>query len=233
MNDTGYLQELTGFLDLSARDECDAAAIETLCARAQTPYGPVAAVLVPSGFVEQAKRLLAGTGIKIAAQISFPDGGEDTVALETEIAKAVSDGAEEIEFVMAHKVLTEGRPGFAETQIVRIKRKCGNAMLKVVLEIGDFPNTRTIVEACDVALAAGADMLATSSGKSAKLATKDDIEAVLATIAKAVGSKGFKIGEDANSASDILNQLKLAQEICGNTSPDMQFFRANGNAILN
>ncbi|MEP0521965.1 MAG: deoxyribose-phosphate aldolase [Hyphomicrobiales bacterium] len=232
MNDIGFLQELTGFLDLSAVDECDAAAIEALCAKAQTPNGPVAAVVVPSGFVGQAKRLLAGTGIKTAAQISFPNGGEDTVALETETEIAVSDGAEEIEFVMAYKIFADGRPGFAETQIVRMKRKCGDAMLKVVLEVGEFPDTKVISDASTVALAAGADMLGTSNGQSMHVPTQDQSRAILSTIAEADVGKGFKIGERTEAAADILKQFKLAREICANTSANKQFFRANGNAVL-
>ena len=62
-------------LDLTNLDaDCDAAAIEALLARTRTPHGPVAAVCVWPAFVAQARRGLAGSGIRVATVVSFPAG---------------------------------------------------------------------------------------------------------------------------------------------------------------
>lgn len=233
MNNTELFKHLIGCVDLSAPHEgCNTASIEALCAKAQTPHGNVAAVAVRPDFVAQTKTLLAGTGIKTAATISFPDGGEDTLTLEEETTKAISDGADEIELLMAHTALSEGRPGFAETQIVRIKRCCGDAILKVILEVGELPDMDTIREASDVALAAGADILVTASGKSTEASSQSQTEAVLASIAKVDVTKGLKIGESTSSTPDLMACLKSAQQIYGNAMPNARVFRVNGNAIL-
>lgn len=233
MNDTELFKNLIGCLDLSApHDGCDRSSIEELCASAQTLHGNVAAVAVRPEFVVQTKILLAGTGIKTVATIGFPDGGEDTLALEGQTTQAILDGADEIELLIAHKALSEGRPGFAETQIVRIKRCCGDAILKVVLEVGDLPDTRTIGEASDIALAAGADILVTSSGKSGATSSSNQTEVVLASLAKVGISKGLKIGESISATSDVTASLKSAQKIYGDTMLNARVFRINGNSVL-
>lgn len=233
MNDTELFKQLIGYLDLSAPDEgCNTVSLEALCTRAQTPHGTVAAVSVPPAFVNQTKALLAGTDVKTAAKISFPDGGEDTLALEDETNKAISEGAEEIELIMAHKALCEGRPGFTETQIVRVKRCCKDAILKVVLEVDALPDMDTLQEASDVALAAGADMLVTSKGQSTDVSNPDELDTILASIAKVDVTRGLKIGESMGATSDIVAYLQTAQKTYGNTMPSPRIFRVNGNAVL-
>ncbi|MEM9430476.1 MAG: deoxyribose-phosphate aldolase, partial [Pseudomonadota bacterium] len=56
--------------DLS--DDADEAALETLCRRASTRHGPVAAVCVWPRFVSAARGHVQGTGIRIATVVNFP-----------------------------------------------------------------------------------------------------------------------------------------------------------------
>ncbi|MFX9089505.1 hypothetical protein ABTN55_20545, partial [Acinetobacter baumannii] len=84
-----------------------------------------------SRFIKDAVPLLKGTGVKIATVVNFPGGGEDTGAVERETAEAIAAGADEIDLVMPYQAFLDGRHGFAETQIVRVKRVCGATTLKV------------------------------------------------------------------------------------------------------
>ena len=64
-------------LDLtSLNDDDDAAAIDALCRRALTPWGPVAAVCVWPRFVAQARAALPAS-VAVAAVANFPAGALD------------------------------------------------------------------------------------------------------------------------------------------------------------
>jgi len=233
MSDTDLLKGLIGCLDLTnLNDDCDSAAIAALCAKAQTPHGNVAAVCIWPRFVSEAKDLLSGTGIKVVTVVNFPDGGEDTLAVEADTRHALADGADEIDLVMAYKALAEGRPGFAETQIVRIKRVCGDAVLKVILETGALQDAETIRKAADVALAAGADFLKTSTGKVATNATLEAAEILLTAIAETDKTIGFKPAGGIKTSSDAIAYFDAAKRIRGDAAPNLALFRLGASSVL-
>ena len=115
-----------GLIDLT--DLGDAATEDgarDLCRRAVTPHGAVAAVCLWPRFVATAKAALAGTGVKIATVVNFPAGGRGHSGGRGRDGKrAIADGADEIDLVMPYRAFLVGRAGFAETQIVRIRRLC-------------------------------------------------------------------------------------------------------------
>lgn len=233
MNDSELIKKLIGCLDLSAIDDAsDNSAIDAMCSRAQTPHGNVSAVAVRSQFVAQARKLLANSDVKVAVAINFPDGGEDTLALEQEAAKAIADGADEIELLMAHKALSEGRPGFAETQIVRIKRVCGEKPLKVILEMGSLNNTDIIREAAEVALAAGADILVSASDISDANTNAAQLENMLSVVTEQNETKGIKFGGNLASTAQALSLFENAKNIYGDKALDANHFRLSGNDVL-
>lgn len=233
MSDTGLLKGLIRCLDLTnLNDDCDSVALAALCKKAQTPHGNVAAVCVWPRFVGEARKLLAGTGIRIAAVVNFPQGGEDTPAVEAETRQALGEGADEIDLVMAYEALAEGRPGFAETQIVRIKRICGPKVLKVILETGELQEPELIRTAAEVALAAGADFLKTSTGKVAVNATLEAAEILLSVIADIDASKGFKPAGGIRTAADAVAYFEVAQRVRGDKVPDPDRFRLGASSVL-
>lgn len=233
MSNIDLLTGLIGCLDLTnLNDDCDSAAIAALCAKAQSPHGNVAAVCIWPRFVAQAKGLLAGTGIKIVTVVNFPDGGEDTLAVEAATRQALDDGADEIDTVLPYKALAEGRPGFAETQIVRIKRICGDKVLKVILETGELPDAETIRRAADVALAAGADFLKTSTGKVSTNATLEAAEILLSAIADTDKSVGFKPAGGIKTSSDAIAYFDVAKRIRGDAAPNPALFRIGASSVL-
>lgn len=236
MSETEILHGLIGCLDLTNLEEnCDSAAITALCEKARTPQGNVAAVCIQPRFVAEAKALLAGTGIKIASVVNFPDGGEDTCALEAETQQALADGADEIELVIPCKVLAEGRPGFVETQIVRIKRICGDRVLKAVLETGALPDSDTIAKAADIALGAGADFLKTSSATVASSNPPNRADILLTAIAEHAeqnGAVGFEAAGEIQTPDDAVACFQTARRIRGDATPNPDHFRIGAGDLL-
>ena len=95
-------------LDLtSLNDGDDAAAIATLCARAQGPAGPPAALCVWPRFVAQAKAALP-RGIRVAAVANFPAGGSDVARAVADAQAIVAAGGDEVDLVLPWRALQAG-----------------------------------------------------------------------------------------------------------------------------
>jgi deoxyribose-phosphate aldolase len=213
-------------------DTCDVADIEALCRAAVTPHGSVAAVCLYPRFVADAVRFLSGTTVRIATVVNFPGGGEDTVAVERETFAAVEAGANEIDLVMPYTAFMAGRSGFAETQIVRVKRACGAARLKVILETGRLMLPETIRAASDLAIAAGADFIKTSTGKVEINATPSAARIMLAAIRTSGRAVGFKAAGGVRTTTDAADYLTLADDIMGPGWVSPETFRFGASGLL-
>ena len=214
-------------------DAATEAGARDLCARAVTPHGAVAAVCLWPRFVAVAKAALAGTGVRIATVVNFPAGGEDTRAVEAETAQAIAAGADEIDLVMPYRAFLAGRPGFAETQIGRVKRICeGRALLKVILETGEIAVPAEIRAAADLALAAGADFVKTSTGKVAVNATEQASELLLEAVRACGRPAGFKAAGGIRSVADASVHLAAADRIMGPGWASPATFRLGASSLL-
>lgn len=231
---TDRAKRALALLDLTdLNDGTTEADIDTLCEKANGPHGRVAAVCIWPGFVGQAKEKLSGTGVKIATVVNFPDGGEDTLSVEAETAAALDEGADEIDLVMPWKALREGRPGFAETQIVRVRRVIGDrGLLKVILETGELEKAETIRLASEVAIAAGADFIKTSTGKVPVNATLEAAEIMLTVISESGKDVGFKAAGGIRTGEDAAAYLGLADRIMGEDWAKPETFRFGASSLL-
>ena len=222
---------LVDLTDLS--DEASEAGARALCARAVTTKGAVAAVCLWPRFVGVAKVALAGTGVKIATVVNFPHGGEDTRAVEAETARAIADGADEIDLVMPYRAFLAGRPGFAETQILRVKRICaGRAVLKVILETGEIGDPVLICGAAELAVGAGADFLKTSTGKVAVNATLEAAKILLETAKSAPRPVGVKVAGGIRTVAEAASHLDLADTVMGAEWASPATFRFGASGLL-
>lgn len=213
-------------------DDCTPADIEALCRKAVTPHGHVAAICIYPRFIRQAVPLLKGTGVKIATVVNFPGGGEDTGAVERETADAIAAGADEIDLVMPYQAFLAGRHGFAETQIVRVKRVCGTTTLKVILETGRLMLPEAIRGASDLAIAAGADFVKTSTGKVEINATPHAARIMLAAIKTSGKPVGFKAAGGVRTTAEAGDYLALADEIMGTGWVSPATFRFGASGLL-
>ncbi|MCV0424464.1 MAG: deoxyribose-phosphate aldolase [Roseibium sp.] len=228
-----------GLVDLTnLNDDCTAEDITRLTGRTVTDHGSVAAVCVWPRFVAQAVKELTGTGVKVATVVNFPAGGEDTEAVVAETRQAIADGADEIDLVMPYKAFVEGRKGFAEEQIIRIKAIIpAPAILKVILETGEIKDPLLIHAASNVAIAAGADFIKTSTGKVAVNATLDAAEIMLTAIEEARREDaerviGFKPAGGIKTTEDAASYLALADRIMGHNWVSASTFRFGASGLL-
>lgn len=219
-------------LDLTdLAEEATEAGARLLATRAVTPHGAVAAVCLWPRFVGVARAALAGSGVRVATVVNFPTGGEDTRAVEAETTRALRDGADEIDLVMPYRAFLSGRPGFAETQILRVKRACGDAaLLKVILETGEIGDPAVVRAAADLAVGAGADFLKTSTGKVAVNATPEAAKVLLEAAKAAPRPVGVKVAGGIRSVADAAGHLALCDEVMGPgwASPATYRFGASG-----
>ena len=222
-------------LDLTSLNDDDTeAVVEDLCARAQTAFGPVAAVCIWPRFVARAAGLLQGTGIKVAAVANFPAGGNDMALALQDTQQIVSDGGDEVDLVMPYAQWLAGDRDLAKEMIVSCKRACGDkARLKVILETGRLGDRQHIYDASRDAIEAGADMIKTSTGKIAVSATLKAAEAMLIAIHESGRDVGFKAAGGIRDTAAAGEYLALADRIMGPDWVDPWHFRFGASGILN
>ncbi len=227
-------ERILRLIDLtSLNDDDDAAAIERLCADAVTPHGPVAAVCLYARFVPQARRLLAGTGVRIATVANFPKGGRDVGKAAAETEAAVAAGADEVDVVLPFEAWLAGERAQARDLIAACKTACGaRARLKVILETAALGPPAKVTEATRDAIAAGADFIKTSTGKRQGGATLEAAEAILKEIRVAGGRVGFKASGGIRRVAEAAAYLALAEDILGSDWPVPERFRFGASSLL-
>lgn len=219
-------------LDLTnLNDDCSEADIEALCARANGVYGKTAAVCIWPRFVAQAKNLLEGTGIRVATVVNFPVGGTDTNAVVEETKAALASGADEVDLVFPYAAFLAGDHETASGQIKAIKALIKPpCLLKVILETGKLIHEPLIKNASNLAIAAGADFIKTSTGKVSVNATPQTARIMLRAIKVSGKPVGFKPAGGMKTTEDTGEYLALADEILGSdwASPATLRFGASG-----
>jgi deoxyribose-phosphate aldolase len=221
-------------VDLTSLEDSDTPGkIAQLCSDALTPLGPVAAICVYPRFVAQAKAALAGTGVRIATVIDFPkgEGSPETVLRETEAA--LKDGAEEIDVVFPYgRFLANGSPP-ASKNVKAVREVGGYAVrVKVILEVGAFPDYELLTRASQVAIESGADFLKTSTGKSATGATLEAAAIMLTVIAESGLPVGFKASGGVREVPHAAGYLALAESILGEGWATPDNFRIGASSLL-
>ncbi|MYZ48689.1 deoxyribose-phosphate aldolase [Propylenella binzhouense] len=216
--------------DLS--DGCTPEDVERLCERALTAHGPVAAVCIWPRFVAQAVARLGGSPVRVAAVANFPAGGEDIDAAAAEAEAAVAAGADEIDMVMAWRLVAT-RPEHAEAEIVRVCEAIGDdVVLKVILETGELKEEKLIRRAAEIAARSGADFIKTSTGKVPVNATPEAARTMLGVIAEYSGEIGFKAAGGIRTLDDAAVYFGLATEILGPDWPAPERFRIGASGLL-
>ncbi|WP_375465863.1 deoxyribose-phosphate aldolase [uncultured Methylobacterium sp.] len=193
-------------------DACTATRIDALCRDARA--GGVAAVCVWPQFVHQAARALSGAPVRIATVINFPAGGEDAERAAADTRAALRDGAHELDLVLPYRALLRGDAATAVDLVEAVRAACPNACLKVILETGTLATAEAIAAAGRLALAAGADFLKTSTGKSPVSATPEAAGALLGVI-RTAGRGGLKVSGGLRTLADAAAYLAIADRVMG------------------
>lgn len=162
-------------------------------------------VCVNGCYVADAKHLLQGTDVKVAAVVGFPLGAMTTAAKVFEAKDAVENGASEIDMVINVAKLKDGEFEFVENEIRQIKEAIGDNVLKVIIETCYLTDEEK-VKACELSLAAKADFVKTSTGFGTGGATYEDVKLMKSVVgdnAKVKASGGVRDKETAQKYVDL------------------------------
>ncbi|RYE89463.1 MAG: deoxyribose-phosphate aldolase [Myxococcales bacterium] len=218
--------------------------VRSLCAKARRPLdsdpsvGPVGAVCVYPNMVPIAVEELAGTGVHVASvATAFPSGLSPLAVKLDDVRRAVEFGADEIDMVIDRGAMLGGQYARVYDEIARVKEACGAAHLKVILETGELGSYDVVRHASDLAMAAGADFIKTSTGKVTPAATPPVTLVMLEAIRDFYHATGRRIGMKPaggiRTAKQALHYLVLVKETLGDAWLTPDLFRFGASTLLN
>ena len=232
-------------IDLTTLEGMDTAGkVRQLCYKARhlhdaVPGLPtVAAVCVYPNFVELAKSEVAETGIKVASvATAFPSGNSSLPIKLEDVRMAVDSGADEIDMVISRGRFHHGDLQYVFDEISAVKEACRHARLKVILETGELGTFDKVRKASDIAIAAGADFIKTSTGKIKPAATMPVtlvmLEAIRDHYLKTGQMVGMKPAGGISSAKLALHYLVMVKETLGIEWLDNHWFRFGASSLAN
>jgi deoxyribose-phosphate aldolase len=232
-------------IDLTTLEGADTPGkVRALAAKARRPdptdpsCPPVAAVCVYGDRVPEAVEALSGSSVHVAAvATAFPSGRAPREVKLADTRAAVAAGADEIDMVIDRGAFLSGRYGQVFEEIVSVKRACGDAHLKVILETGELVTYDNVRRASWLAMLAGADFIKTSTGKVSPAATLPVTLVMLEACRDfriATGRQvGMKPAGGIRTAKDALKYLVMVNEITGPDWLDPDWFRFGASSLLN
>jgi deoxyribose-phosphate aldolase len=232
-------------IDLTTLEGADTPGkVRALCARALRPdpddpsLAPVAAVCVYGSLVAEAHAALEGTGVRIASVAgAFPSGQSHLEQRLDEIRRAVEDGADEVDIVLNRGALLAGRLDVVHDEVAASKDACGHAHLKTILETGELGSYEMVRLASMIAMAAGSDVIKTSTGKLPVAATPPVALCMAEAIrefADATGREvGLKLAGGIRTSKQALGYLALVSETLGPDWLTPERFRLGASTLLN
>jgi len=222
-------------LDLTSLNDTDTEAdITKLCQRAQSPFGPVAAVCVWPRLAAFARAQLPAH-IRVAAVANFPHGNADVAAAVQDTQQIVQAGAHEVDVVLPYQSLIAGDEAAVAQLLHAVRHACPGLTLKVILETGELKTPVLMARASQLALDAGADFLKTSTGKTAHSATPQAASIMLATIAAHPSAKhhaGFKAAGGIRTVRETALYEALVLRHLGVEALTPKRFRIGASSLL-
>jgi len=154
-----------------------------------------------------------------------------------EIHDAVAMGADEIDIVLNRSAFLSGRYRQAFEEVAASKEACGDAHLKVILEIGELGSFDQVRRASMLAMAAGADFIKSSTGKIGTGASLPGalcmMEAVRDFFHETGRPVGVKVAGGVRRSKQAIQYLVLLYETLGADWMTPDRFRIGASTLLN
>jgi deoxyribose-phosphate aldolase len=162
-----------------------------------------AAVCVNPTHVKLCKQLLQGSQVHVCTVVGFPLGATPPEVKAYETQQAIDDGATEVDMVINIGALKSKDYALVERDIATVARAChaGGAILKVIIEAALLTDEEKVI-ACQLAKAAGAEYVKTSTGFGPGGATAHDVALMRHAVGPGLGVKaagGIKNLADAKA----------------------------------
>lgn len=223
-------------LDLTTLNEGDTEQdVARLCARAQGPFGPVAAVCVWPRLAAFARRELPDA-IHVAAVANFPHGGVDVAQAVRDTCAIVDAGAQEVDVVLPYSALLRGDEVAVMAVLDAVRQASQGLLLKVILETGALPSRAVMARAADLSMEAGADFLKTSTGKIPVSATPEAAQVLLDGIAQqdrhGARQVGFKASGGIRTVADAAVYIELTRRALGDAAVCPARLRIGASSLL-
>jgi deoxyribose-phosphate aldolase len=222
------LVDLTDLEDATTPDR-----VASLCERAGRHR--TAAVCVWPDFVAQCAAALRGTGVAVATVVNFPTGDERPHAVRLITERALDDGADEIDVVLAYRWWLAGDEQRAAAVLDGVvgaaKAAKRPARTKVILETGAMDGD-DVRRAARFAIVHGADFVKTSTGKTDVSATPGAVRAILEEIRSAGRPVGVKPSGGIRTLVDARTYLTLADDVMGPGWATPATFRFGASGLL-
>jgi deoxyribose-phosphate aldolase len=188
-------EDLTKTLDLTLLSpDLTAADVEKACDDAREHH--FAALCSYPRHVPLMAERLRGCDVKTSAVIDFPAGAGSTADRAAEAARAVAEGADELEVVMNYRAMLTGDFRLARDDLLRVVRAVrgraandarGDVLIKVIIEAPRMDDKLKRL-ACMIVDGVGADFAKTCTGVGTE-ATVHDVELMRDALPEAVGVK--------------------------------------------
>ncbi len=202
MSQTSTLASLAPFIDHTIlRPDATEDQVRRHCEEARA-HG-FASVCVNPIHVALVARALAGSGVRTCSVVGFPFGATPSANKTSETARAVADGATEIDMVIDIGALKDGRENAVRDDIAAVKQACGGNLLKVIIETCLLEDAQKIA-ACRLAAEAGADFVKTSTGYGGGGATLHDVALMRKAVGDGLGVKASGGIRDATAAHAMI-----------------------------
>ena len=219
--------------------------VESLCQKAISPSGDpdvpqTAAVCVYPAMVKYAARHLADTAIKVASvATAFPSGQAPLKTRLAEVKAAVADGADEIDMVINRGEFLAGEFQLVQDEIAAVVDACGEATLKVILEVSELETYDNIRAASFLAMRVlrPNDFIKTSTGKTSLNATLGNNQVMLEAIRDFYLETGtpiaMKPAGGIRTAKQALQFLIAVKETLGDEWLHNTRYRFGASSLLN
>lgn len=239
------LRLVLSMIDLTTLEGMDTAGkVRQMCFKARhlhdaIPGLPtVAAVCVYPNHVAEAKSALGDSGIRVASvATAFPSGNASLELKLADVRSAIDCGADEIDMVISRGRLHAGDTDYVYDEIAAVKEACGEARLKVILETGELGTFDMVRKASDIAIAAGADFIKTSTGKIQPAASLPVTLVMLLAIRdhfmKTGQMVGMKPAGGISKSKLALHYLVMVQETLGPRWMTPEWFRFGASSLAN
>lgn len=180
-----------------------------------------------------------------AVAACFPTAQSFLEVKVLECEKAVADGADEIDIVLALNSFAAGDYESARNEIRAVReavdRKAAEygrpVVLKVILETGLLVTPEKIAEASFLAMEEGADFIKTSTGKvdvnATPMAAYVMCQCISAFCRKTGRKVGFKPAGGISSAMDAVCYYSIVSSILGKEWLDRKYFRLGVSRLAN
>ncbi len=202
--DPARLGDLASHIDHTLlKADATAADIDTLCAEALEHR--FASVCVNGSWVRRCAEILAGSGVLVCSVVGFPLGASASEVKAYEARRAIEDGACEVDMVLNVGALKSRDTAYVERDIAMVAETCHRlgARLKVILETC-LLTADEITRACELAKAAGADFVKTSTGFSTGGATVEHVALMRRAVGPVMGVKASGGVRDTAGAERML-----------------------------